>query len=601
CYVELNNIYEKSQFTLDITLNIRFSFLKIVCLFVFITISFIYFLITHLLASLFLRYNRKNVGQGTLLILVGTLISAGLWLGIGWPIKVVFLLNGVYFLLIFVSEFTKTLYGFRYKTSIYFFLAAFVYAVMTAYVVYNQEVKKQLVHEQEFAMQLLAENDEFGEFLMSKAQESIQRDADIGRALQTDTLLVRERIQQRVKSLHLDKYFDKYDIEVFSFRANGRPLDISPNAGSLASFTNRYRQPDYQTEYPGVYFVNEVKNKFVKQYLCFIPIRQTGRETLADQPRLATAKDTLGYVVLDLRLRNERPKSVYPELLVDTKFTQTPDVQAYSYAFFSGPTAGVHSLGQPLQHQLLYTTGSYNYDRKFNLALLDNASLFENGLSSNGYQHVAQRGQDGRIVVVSSAEYPFRNIFSNFSFLYLLLVLTVIVVILGYAINYRFSAFSINYSTRIQILLNVAFFLPLLFVIVIIVNVISSNYIANQESTYISNTRNIAANFLTYLDEHLHAQKRSKASMEEELSKIARDADIDINLFDTQGRLYTSTRPLIYESGYLSKYINPEAYIHIIEDKENERLLNESLGTKQYRTAYAGIKSYDGRLLGVLS
>lgn len=601
CYVELNNIYEKSQFTLDITLNIRFSFLKIVCLLVFITISFIYFLITHLLASLFLRYNRKNVGQGALLILTGTLISAGLWLGIGWPIKIIFLLNGVYFLLIFVSEFTKTLYGFRYKTSIYFFLAAFVYAVMTAYVVYNQEVKKQLVHEQEFAMQLLAENDEFGEFLMSKAQESIQRDADIGRALQTDTLLVRERIQQRVKSLHLDKYFDKYDIEVFSFRANGRPLDISPNAGSLASFTNRYRQPDYQTEYPGVYFVNEVKNKFVKQYLCFIPIRQTGRETLADQPKLAAAKDTLGYVVLDLRLRNERPKSVYPELLVDTKFTQTPDVQAYSYAFFGGPTAGVHSLGQASQHPLLYTTGSYNYDRKFNLALLDKAALFESGLSSNGYQHVAQRGQDGRIVVVSSAEYPFRNIFSNFSFLYLLLVLTVIVVILGYAINYRFSQFSINYSTRIQILLNVAFFLPLLFVIVIIVNVISSNYIANQESTYISNTRNIAANFLTYLDEHLHAQKRSKASMEEELSKIARDADIDINLFDTQGRLYTSTRPLIYESGYLSKYINPEAYIHIIEDKENERLLNESLGTKQYRTAYAGIKSYDGRLLGVLS
>jgi len=29
--------------------------------------------------------------------------------------------------------------------------------------------------------------------------------------------------------------------------------------------------------------------------------------------------------------------------------------------------------------------------------------------------------------------------------------------------------------------------------------------------------------------------------------------------------------------------------------------VNESLGTKQYRTAYAGIKSYDGRLLGVLS
>ena len=153
---------------------------------------------------------------------------------------------------------TKSLYAFRYKTSIYLFLSAFVYAVMTAYVVYNQEIKKQLTHEQEFAAQLLAENDDLGEFLMSKAQESIQQDADIAQALQTDTLLVRERIQQRIKSLHLDKYFDKYDIEVFSFRGNKHPLDIGPNAVSFSTFARRYRQPAYRTGYPGVYFVNEV-------------------------------------------------------------------------------------------------------------------------------------------------------------------------------------------------------------------------------------------------------------------------------------------------------------------------------------------------------
>ena len=221
-------------------------------------------------------------------------------------------------------------------------------------------------------------------------------------------------------------------------------------------------------------------------------------------------------------------------------------------------------------------------------------------MSRNKYQHVAQRAQDGRIVVVSSPEYPFRNIFSNFSFLYLLLVLAVIFVILSYAINYRFSKLNINYSTRIQILLNLAFFLPLIFVILIILGVISSTYIDNQKDTYINNTRNIATNFLTYLDEY-YTHKRSKASMDEELGKIARDATIDINLFGPKGELFTSTRPIIYESGYLSKRINPEAYIHIIEDKESQILLDESLGNKKYRTAYTSIKSYDGRLLGVLS
>ncbi|QJW88980.1 HAMP domain-containing histidine kinase [Spirosoma taeanense] len=587
CYTELNNIYDKSQFTLDITLNIRFSLLKIVCLLVFIVISSVYFLLTHLLASLFLRFNR-TLSTGVGWMIIGSGLTVGWFLLIGWPLEPVLFLNALYILLIYLGQFPRSLYTFRYKTSIYLFLAAFICAVTSAYVVYNQEIRKQLIHEREFGAQLLAENDEFGEFLMSKARESIASDADIVRALRTDTLLVRERIQQRVKTVHLDKYFDKYDIDVVSFRSNGQPLDIMANASTLDRFNNRYRRPAYQTNYPGLYFVNEVGNQFIKQYVSFIPIRSMGVP--------ATAADTLGYVVLDFRLRSERPKSVYPELLVDTKFMQNTDVQEYSYAIF-----GRVRLADTVSHQLLYSAGSYNYERKMPTTLLADSTLYSTGLIANGYQHVGQSGKNGRVVVVSSAEYPFQNIFSNFSFLFLLLVLTVLLVIVAYAINYGFSEFSINYSTRIQILLNVAFFLPLLLVIIIILSVISSNYITNQENTYISNTRNIAANFLTYLDEHLQAKKRSKASMEEELSKIARDANIDINLFDTQGRLYSSTRPLMYESGYLSKYINPEAYLHLIEDKENQVLLNESLGSKRYRTAYASIKSYDGRLLGILS
>ncbi len=616
CYTEWNNIYDKSQFTLDITLDIRFSFLKVVSLAVFVLISFAYFLLTHLLAALFLRYNpipeqtadnlpvslAKNrrerilsVGRAILLILAGTGLVTLIMSVLDWPLKWIFLLNGIYFLLIYVGQFPKTLYSFRYKTSIYLFLAAFICALASAYVVYNQEIKKKLTHEKEFASQLLAENDVFREFLLNKAQDSIAKDPTIANVLQKETMLVRERIQQRVKTMYLEKYFDKYDIEVFSFRADGRSLDISPDATNLEQLKTRYRQASYKTEYPTIFFINEIDNQFIKQYVCFITIQRPGS---------SGTQDPIGYIVLDLRLQNERPKSVYPELLSDANFIQNPDSQEYSYAFFSDRNLNsmpIYSSDNQSQRRSLYSTGTYNYDRRFDLNLLGNKDLYDKGILVNGYQHVAQRRQDGRTVVVSSPEYPFQNIVSNFSFLYLILVLMIIFVIIGYAIKYRFSPFNINFSTQIQILLNIAFFVPLTLVIVIILTVTSSNYGTNQENAYISNTRNIASNFLTYLDEHMLAQKRSKASMEEELSKIARDADIDINLFDAKGRLYTSTRPLIYESGYLSKRINPEAYVHIIEDKENQVILDESLGDKQYRTAYVGVKSYGGKLLGVLS
>jgi signal transduction histidine kinase len=592
CYLELNNIYEKSQFTLDITLNIHFSLLKIVCLLVFVAISFGYFLAIQLLSSLFLRYNRVNHRlRGVILILIGTGATVGLYILNEQVLNPVLIVNGLYFLLIYLARFPGTLYRFEYKTSIYLFLGAFFCAVTTAYVVYSQEIRKQLAHEREFGAQLLAENDEFGEFLMNKAQASIAQDSQIAQALQVDTLrLVRERIQQQVKSQHLDRYFDKYDIEIFSYRADMRPLDISTSAIPLSRLEESYKQKRYQTQYPNVYFVNEVGNQFIKQYVCFVTIPAPAA---ADQVGPAAP---LGYVVLDLRLRSGWPKNVYPALLVDAQFPQNPDAQGYSYAVYQQS-----EKPERIKYQLKYNDGDFNYEKRLSSAILDSTVLFNRGLTLGGYMHVAQRGQDGRIVVVSATEYPFRNIFSNFSFLYLVLLLSVLIVIIGYGINYGFSRFSINYSTRIQILLNGAFFLPLMLVIVIIMSVISSNYITNQENSYINNTRNIASNFLTYLDEHLIAGKRSKASMEEELAKIAHDTHIDINLFDAQGQLYTSTQPLMYESGYLSKRINPEAYIHIIEEKENQRLVNESLGTKQFKTAYAGIKSYDGKLLGILS
>ncbi|WP_461095619.1 sensor histidine kinase [Spirosoma luteolum] len=587
CYYELNSIYEKSQFTLDITLSIQFTALKVVCLIVFVTISTIYFLLTHLLASLFVRFNRDSWG-GLIWLAMGSVLAMG-WLYVaGLPIEPVVALNGIYWLLLYLYKFPRSLYMFRYKTSIYLFLAAFICAATTAYVAYRQEMRKQLVQKQAFGRRLLAENDEFGEFLMSKAQESIAGDVNIAQAFRNDTLkLKREVIQKRVKTVHLDKYLDKYDTDVISFEAAGLPLDHVPNAPAFSTLANRYRKPSYRTAYPGVYLLNEATPRSFKQYVCFIPVRELRADSLG-------TADTLGYVVLDFRLRSEQPENVYPEQLVDTKFIQLPDVQEYSYAIYSGPGPG----GKPLP-RLLYSAGSYNYERRMPHTMLTDRALFETGVMVNGDQHVGLWGKDGRLVVVSAAGYPFRNVFANFSFLYLLLVLTVIVVILLYALHYRRSRFSINYSTRIQILLNMAFFLPLLLVILIVLTVISSNYITNQEKSYIANTRNIAANFLTYLDEE-QSKRRSKASMEEELGKVARDADIDINLYDTKGELYSSTRPLTYESGYLSKRINPEAYIHLIEDKENQILLNESLGSKQYSTAYASIKSYDGRLLGVI-
>ena len=573
CFLELNNIYQKSEFTLDITLSISFSNLKIACLVIFVFISSIYFLFSHLLGSLFIRFSRVY-WQGLLLVLLGSGVAMfSFWLA-GVAIEWIFLTHTLYFLLLYFTRFPRILYSFRYKTSIYYFVAALFCAITTTYVVYDQEQKKDIVNKKEFGKKIISENDGLGEFLLDRANESIRQDADIRTTLLNNGGLSREKIQQMVKSIHLDRYFDKYVIEVLSFKADGKPLDNTLTTLPYPDFIAPYQQSKYRTEHANIYFINDIINNFGKQYISLIDVQ---RDTAL-----------IGRVVLRLKPLDEQPRSVYPELLMDQKFIQAPETRQYSYAIYDP------------KKRLLYNTGSYNYERKMSLSELNNPVLYEEGLSSNEYRHVGDEGKNGRRVVVSSKEYAFKNVFSNFSFLYLILVVYVILIIGLYALKYGLSKLKINYTAKIQILLNGAFFVPLVLIVVITLSVISSNYITNQENSYLSNTKNVATNFAGYLQEYLRGG-RSQLAMEEELGKIARDASIDINFFDAKGVLFTTTKPLIYESGLLSKRLNPEAYVHLLDDKENEVLLTESLGNKQYRTAYVTAKTSNGKLLGVLS
>ncbi|MEZ0486507.1 ATP-binding protein [Fibrella aquatica] len=581
CLNQLNALYEKSQYMLDLALSIEFSPLKIASLVFFITLSIIYFLAQHILVSLFIRFNQRLL-PGLGLFLVGSLlVFVFCMLADDYRLEPLYLLNSGYFVALYLSRLPRFLYTFRYKTSLYFFLGSFICAFTASSVVYRQQIREDLLTKLDVGKNLLAENDEYGELLLHKAQGFINSDPDIRRAFISDTLpLRRERIQKRIKSLHLDKYFDKYDPEISSFDVGGTPLDASEHPASLSSYINKFQRPKYKTKYNNLFFNIEVGNEYIKQYINFINIY--------DQD-----SSVIGYVVLDLKLRKSLPNAGYTELLVNDKMVQSPKMQQYSHAIYK-------QMPGHLVPRRTHMVGTYNYERKMPYTALINPALYKTGLLIAGQLHLGLRGSNGRILVVSSPEYPFTNVFANFSFLYLILVLSVIVVIVLYALQHGFSRFNLNYSTRIQILLNLAFFLPLLMVVVIILGVISGNYVNNQEANYISNTKNIAANIQTYLDEFVQ-KKRSKEALEEELETIARDAGIDINLFDTNGLLKSTTRKLMYESGHLSPYINPMAFVHIAEDKENQVLVSESLGTKQFSTAYAGIKSFDGRLMGILS
>ena len=566
CYRNLCNIYERSQFSLDLALSISFSSLKIATLFFYLLLSVIFFLTIHLFSSLFLRFN-KNTIQGIIKWFIGLVLGL-LLVTIIDDFRWIYVLIGVYFLLVYLYRYPRFLYSFKYKTTIYFFTGAFVFALIAMYVIRAEEQKKDYFDKQNFGQKYLAENDLLGEGLLTRVIQTVAQDTAIRKALSRQ-ILAREQTQQLVKSKHLDLYFDRYDTEVLAFDKNGNSLDITEGAKNLSYYQETYQKASYHTGNPAVFFINDVGNNFIKQYLVFIPIPESGS------------------VVLDLKLRDEFAKSVYPELLLDKKFTQTPDTKNYSYAIFD---RGNH---------LIFSSGSYNYIRKLPVSILADSVLYEKGVELNGYNHVGKIGQNGRKIVISARYQAWENLFANFSFLFLLSVLFIIIVMISYAVRYGWKNLNVNFATKIQLYINAAFLLPLLLVIMITLSVIDNTFIGNQEKAYLDNTKNITSTVQLQLEGFLE-NRMSRAFLEQEINDLARDTKLDINFYNLNGRLDLTTRPLVYEYGLLSNFINPDAYRRIIEEKENEVLLTESLGSLNYKTVYMSIKGHDSKPIGVI-
>lgn len=586
CYRELITLSSNPLYTLDITLSISFDSMKLTAVAVFVSLSGLYFMITQLFFIIYIRLTPNARLGGGLLVLSIPLMISFVWL-LGVRLEWIFLVHIVYILTLYFTRLPRTFYRFRYPTTVYYFLTALVCALTATYVVESQEKIRDLVDKKQFGSQFVSGNDPLTEFLLKKDSKLIAQDQEVRELLVAKVPLAREMIQQQIRTKYLDQYRDAYNVEVLTFDREGNSLDNSAQAQLYDYYVRAFTGPAYATAYPGVFLLGADQRisetgvdtiqmpstdlNPAKQYIAFIP--------------LGEQSDPAGYVVLKLKQKSQLTRGPAP--LPDERFVKIPQNQEYSYVIFEGG-------------KQVYSSGPYNYERKFPTTSLLDSALYHKGLELHGYQHVGQTGAQNRQIVVSTKSWGWKGFWANFSFLYLILVVVVSLAIVGHALHSGVSSLPLTYSTKIQMLLNAAFILPLLIVLFFILRIIGSNFRENQENAHLTNTQNLSVNVLGYMGDYRQGRV-SKAYLEQQIQQIARDSDLNINLYDTTGKLVTASKPLLYQGGLISTLINPSAIKQIIEQKENQLLLPESLGERNYNTAYVSLKSNDQKLLGVLS
>jgi signal transduction histidine kinase len=75
----------------------------------------------------------------------------------------------------------------------------------------------------------------------------------------------------------------------------------------------------------------------------------------------------------------------------------------------------------------------------------------------------------------------------------------------------------------------------------------------------------------------------------------------DINFYDVNGNLYSSSRSKVFDEGLTSKKMNPEAFLQIAILGKSEFIHDERIGKLEYLSAYIPFKNKDGKLLAYLN
>ena len=570
--LDLQSILNNSQWTLDIAKDIKVDWMKTVSYLALFINGIIYFLVTRNALNILNRVKRKS--QVYALLGIPLLLCLPLFYFYGSVWLMAFLLHSLYLMIIFKLKLSLQSSQTSYQAFLYFFITAFVLAFVHTYVLMDHIKYTDLGDKGELATELLAENDLTAEYLLSEAKSKIEADILIQASI-SNSFSSKDLIRQKIRRTYLGDYFDKFDIEVLLFSGTGRAMNGGGATLDYQSLLSAYGKEEYKTDFGSLFFVKQEFPKAFTQYYLFSEIMRYDAIN--------------GYIILKLDRQQRLGNSILPQLLVENN-DEISSAMQFDYALYKN-------------ENLQSFQGDFNYERDFSLANYDKEILMSKGAFQNGYHHMAFQGKSNdEYYIVSSKMYPRRFIITNFSVFFLFLVGLIIMIFLVSAVINNSRQRGVGISAKIQLLLNFAFFLPLIIVSIVVLNMVNDTVQRNIETGYLNRAESAGNNLITPLEEFLSARNESNNTLENRVTEISQYSQADINLFNTNGRLIASNQSLIFENQILAPFANPRAMASLVENGSNKQLFSEFLGNLTFESTYYAIRSpSDNSLIGVLS
>lgn len=463
------------------------------------------------------------------------------------------------------------------------FWSAFIFAFCTGILQYFNYIKE---HEARinFAEQVVQQRDNITEYTFKDIQENIAEDPVLISYLKNSNKAGRHEVDERFDALYLGGHLNKYQCKLLIFDRRGRSL----NNGDTTSYnTMVHKVKDAAPTFtPNLYYREDALDGHY--YVAEIPIYEGD----------TTFDNRIGYVFIDMAVKESAGQTVYPELLQPGTAQGSSNAEGYSYGVY-------------VDNKLLTQTSDYN----FPIYLTDTIKgdyKFTEYTNSSELQLETESGK--RVFVIRYHRLWLESI-TLFSYLFGIQMILAFVSIL-----YRIYLLYILRSERTEKLINFTLrrrihisFLGIVFISFIIIGIVTILFFSLQ---YRQNSRKkqqlvmqlVERATIQYLQENKgfnNVDEFNKlvtsTSFKYFITGLSNAQKIDINLYHASGVLSVTSQEDIYDRALYARIIPPEAYYWLSARVQPFLIESERIGKLSYISCYKAITNRNGVTLGYVN
>lgn len=565
------NLIFNSQWVLDIRSIPTFDLFKGLSFLILFLFGSIYVLLSLTLFSLLFSVRNDKLTYYKYLFIIGlpilgAAVYINIWVGLVWLIHLIFLVSIVRF------ELFQNVFRLGLNTFLTFFYACLITAIIMGISTLKSEQERLILSKTRFANQNLIENDVMTEFFLGDIFTRMKSDLFIQNRM-ADPLLSKEPVETKIRRIYLDNYFDQFEVVIRIFTASGQQIHGPAEGQDLKDLRKQYIKSDYATGIKDLYFIRGKETTASNKFVAFMPILRED--------------NVLGTLYLQLNQLRIQPGSVYPKLLLDRKYAEKLDPLNYDYAVFR-------------DSELLRSSGTFNFNQSKLTEILDRNQLFVDGIHFQGYHHFGIKNGD-EVIILSSPTISVSQFFGNISLFFVAFVFMTFVAILLNTLFKGYRDFEFNYSTKLQLYLNFAFFFPIIIISIITIGLLGGSYRDDLNRQYIEKASLIRSNLGSFFNNQNPASV-DRDLLNEEINSLANTIASDIHLYTSAGYIESTNRPNIFGKKILGPWINPAAMAGVMEKNQIQLLLDERIGKLKYQTVYLAVPSQvDQTNIGILA